>query len=394
MSLDHVILYDGSLKNSMVSGGFLIPDIDGLMAKGPAVKLPNAESFAQLAQSALERGVFTQADLNKVEDAAKRLNILASDSNAKMHVMTVMGMIYLYDIYRLLGTPIIGRKKYNLSTQQMLLARQRAVILANLLSSMTDPVWQTFIKMIYDIFHIKRGVTKKEQMEALVDPQTPYSSVNEELLPQLNPAGYGKGRNLIPWGKEWGELSPELIAHSAGLLNKVLKSGVTLDPVSLSQALQGVVPEDEVATLANMAALSDATKKRRKKKQSDDDDDIVYPDLGSTDDDDDDDDIVYPSLAPRKKRSRKRVADVDDIVYPTTRRLKKEVAGKASKRLKKGSPEARARMAALRAMRKKKTGGKKRKVGGSAIWDSYFAKVYGYDPKRSDYEPQLIWTKK
>lgn len=400
-----VPVYDPLLNADKIMGGWTLPDVQQIISEvNPP---PTPQSIADIGKAIAEKNLIAPDDVQKLNNLMTEYQVDAKNPEEVAVVYYIIGLNFLYDTFRLLSLEEIGKKKYNLDRRQMMLARNRAALLTrhmvNVLQKMNDPKWEELAKKIFAIFHIKRGVTRAEMLAEMAEDGY-YTGVNEGLLPRIDERGFGSGKNITPWTTDWNKLSPELAARAVHLLNKTTKHGIALDPDTLAKAAEGYVPP-ELIEEANriMEEESKQKKKTKTKKKSPSkaaaapvkakragkkrrtktyDDGIVYPVFSDDEeddyDDDEDDDIVYPSSSSSKKTKSK--------------------GSKKSQAPKKGSREAKLRMAKVRAAKGKK--GKRKTKGGSAIWDNYFNKVFHYDKRASpfstyknDFTPGLIWRR-
>ena len=314
-------VYGGSELGFNLSGGWALP-FDPSHLISPAMVKPTPGDFTNFGNAMFNAKQIDPVIVEEIYAQAEKQfgQDVRNDPDFDKLMKTFIGAMMLYDTYRLLSIPEIGHKYLKLGKRQMMLARNRAALLAlvidDWIKTFPNPtVGSTLFNLIYNIIHRKRP-ERKALLEEYAKP-VPYSFIEESVMPAINPhQGYGRGKNVIPWSMDWDKLSPELEARAIGLFNKATSKGVMLDPTTLAKAAKG----------------------------------------------------EYVETAAPPPKTKKKKAGVP--VRPA--------------RMVKGSPEAKAYMAALRAKRvSSESGGKKKRKtrktkGGSASWNSYLAKTYGY----------------
>lgn len=398
-----VTVYDYMFNADKVVGGWTLPDVKQLVSDTNPP--PSPESIAELGKTIGDLHLIAPDDAQKLSNLVAKYKIDPGNPEHSAMTYFLIGISFLYDTYRLLSLEEVGKKKFKLDKQQMMLARNRAalltILMANVLQRMNNPMWNQLGKEIYDVFHVKRGVTRAELIAEMAENGY-YTGVNESLLPQIDQRGYGSGKNVTPWSTDWNKLTPELAARAVRLLNKTTKHGIALDPDTLAKAAQGYVPPELIEKANKILAEEKKQKKKSKKKKTPSkaaaapvkakragkrrrletyDDGIVYPVYDSDDEDEDEEDVI-----------------IDDIIYPSSKKTRRKTSSK-KQAPKKGSREAKLLMAKVRASKNKK--GKRKAKGGSAIWDEYFHNVFHYDKHppspfsghKDEYTPGLIWRR-
>lgn len=317
-------------------GGWKIPQKQSLLST--MMPEPTIDFYAQTG-----RDVANQYATSELRDGLIKImqdNGWNKDDLKQLTAMlAIFGAIYLYDTYCMLSTPA-GAKRHELTKQEQMLARNRAALVSLFIFNFTKYLMDQAglpeaSKVANDMFtYLHRAYpTKPQLLEQYTDPNTPFAPFYD-VLPHydINDGGYQANKNepKIPWSRKWENITPELAARAVGLLNKATNEGVVMNPMTIAKAAKGEVTSD------------------------------------------------YEQGQGRSKK--KKGARAAATAY-----AEQEV--KRPKRMVKGSPEAKAYMAALRAKRaaasdesggkKKKTKSKKKK-GGSAIWDSYITRTYGY----------------
>ena len=405
-------------------GGWSLPATpQAIVGQRPDGSHPTHAEFVALGKQLLENNIISPVDQARIQNVITRLNIPSEYSE---HIYKIIAQLYLYDCYRLLSTDEIGKKKYELSKQDRMRARNRAAILAFYLKrSDFAPV----IKEIYDIIHVKRGVTKAEMLEEMTEPGS-WSEVNDGVLPRIDDDGYGPKNDKTPWSQDWNILTPELIARAVGLLNKTTKSGITLDPTTLAQAAQGYVPGEEELSASNAKKtkrkankasvdmededmedeeMMDSTPKVKKAKakpassESGGKKRKPRPKITVTDAEYEPYIEEVPKSKPKKKKRPKIVfteEDIEEEPAPKSKSTKKkrpkivfteediEEEAPKSKPKKKKRPKVVFTEEDIEEETPRK---KKKKKGGSALWDAFYHRTGGY--RKSQFYPGLIWSR-
>ena len=402
MAQRYVPVYDA------YEGGWSLPaDPQVLVMQNPDGSSPKTEDFIKLADQLFANQIISPADQAQIQNMITRMNIPQESMNT---LGMIIGMLYMYDCYRLLATDEIGKDKYNLTKQDRMRARNRAALIAITLGS-AGPAWEPVIREIYNIFHVKRGVTRAEMLEEMTEPG-PWSEVNEGVLPRIDTDGYGTAKDKTPWSRDWNVLTPELAARAVGLLKKTTKKGITLDPDTLAKAAQGYVPGEEELSAANAKAtkrkesrldvkLKEPTKPKPKpaaaaerggKKQLSEREKALaaklkalrkkMPKIEFVEED------IEPEERPRAKKakpkaSRRKIPKIEFVEED----IEPEERPKAKTKAKKRRPKIEFVEEDIEPEPKPK---KKKKKGGSALWDSFYSRTGGY---RSGFQPSLLWTR-
>lgn len=320
-----------------IQGGWSIPPLDELFKIPP----PSADMFTQMGKWVLDpkNGIIGKAETVKLQEALENtIKIPEGWTNDMVMqvVSAIIGAQYLYDTFLLMSTKEVGRDLAKLTKEQMMLARNKAAIIAQALKAILaplGPITEDWARMIYSTLHTVRGTTRKEILQRMAQPG-PYTDVDPAMLPKVDERGFGIGtKRITPWSSDWNKLTPELSARAIQLLNKTTKKGVTLDPDTLVKASQGYIPNKEELEQEARAWAEENEAKRKAKKKSKKAKTVA-------------------KKRPRKKTSKKKdeefEIDEEDIVEEVPMKKKKR---KTTKRKKKG---------------------------GSFIWDNYLTQTYGY----------------